>query len=256
MALVDVVVVAHESRRHLRACTAPLADLADVTVTVVDNASTDGGAGPLAGLDVELFELPENRGFAAGCNIGWRAGTSPYVLLLNPDVRIEEHAVRRLVRALDEHRDAAGVGPMILGSDRATELSQGRFPSLPRTYARAFFLHRLLPAASWSDMFVRDEVAYARPGRCDWATGACLLLRRTALEQVGGLDERFFLYCEDVDLCFRLRRVGWDLRYEPDAVVCIMATRGRSGRTAFPTLPPAARDMRVSTTARLRPVSR
>ena len=216
MALIDVVVVSHDSDAELRGCVAPLSKLADVRVLVVDSASADPSLPSLAGLDVEVIRLRENRGFSAGCNAGWSAGSAPYVLFLNPDARADGACLRALVRSLEEDPHAGLAGPTITGRD-GIELSQGRFPSLRRTFARVFFLHHLLPRASWTDIFVREEKAYASMGSPDWLTGACMLVRRTVLEEVGGFDERFFLYCEDVDLCRRLRDVGWSVRYEPEA---------------------------------------
>jgi N-acetylglucosaminyl-diphospho-decaprenol L-rhamnosyltransferase len=217
--LVDVVVVAHQSRRHLRECVGVLTELDDVRVVVVDSGSTDGTVATVLGLDLELIELGKNLGFSAGVNAGCKAGSAPFVLLLNPDVRIKEAALRRLMCSLQEHGEAGVVGPMIVGPTGSLEFSQGRFPTVLRTYARALLLNRLLPRAPWADIYIRDGAAYARSRRCEWVTGACLLIKRAALEEVGGFDERFFLYCEDVDFCRRLHRVGWAARYEPDAVV-------------------------------------
>jgi N-acetylglucosaminyl-diphospho-decaprenol L-rhamnosyltransferase len=214
--LVDVVVVAYDSDAELRGCVAPLSVLDDVRVYVVDNGSPDPSLPSLAGLDVELVRLRENRGFAAGCNAGWPTGSAPYVLFLNPDARVDASALEALVAALAKDPSAGLVGPRIAGRE-GTELSQGRFPTLRRTFARVFFLHHVLPRASWTDIYVREERAYASVRSPDWVTGACMLVRRTALEQVGGFDERFFLYCEDVDLCRRLWEAGWAVRYVPAA---------------------------------------
>lgn len=217
MPFVDVVVVSYNSRAHLRGCVEPLAALNGMRAIVVDNASSDGSLDALAGLDVTAIALRENRGFAAGCNAGWRAGSAPYVLFLNPDARIDDVAVLRLAGVLEREPSAGAAAPRILDADGRLDFSQRRFPRLRSTYAQAFFLHRLFPRARWVDEVVREPEAYDRAASPDWVSGACVLVRRTALERLGGWDEGFFHYCEDTDLCQRLRDLGYEVRYEPGA---------------------------------------
>jgi GT2 family glycosyltransferase len=95
--------------------------------------------------------------------------------------------------------------------------SQRRFPRLRSTFAQALFLHRLAPEAPWVDELIREPSAYERAGTPDWVSGACMLVRRDVLEAIGGLDEGYFLYCEDTDLCYRVRQAGYDIRFEPTA---------------------------------------
>ena len=216
---VDAVVVSYNSRAELRGCVEPLSALEGVRTVVVDNASTDDSVASIADLPVEVVALAENKGFGAGCNAGWRRGEAPLVLFLNPDATVDEPSLRHLVEVLDADSSVGLVGPRILESDGSLAFSQRRFPQLRSTYARALFLHRLFKRASWADELVRDPAAYDVPASPDWVSGACMLVRRSALEEVGGFDERFFLYCEDKDLCRRLRAAGYDVRYEPRATV-------------------------------------
>jgi N-acetylglucosaminyl-diphospho-decaprenol L-rhamnosyltransferase len=218
MTLVDVIVVSYNSRESLAACVTPLSAADGVQVIVVDNASGDGSLDAVRDLPVVTIPLPVNAGFAAGCNVGWRAGSAPYVLLLNPDARIEPEALRRLVSVLEEDPRLGAVAPRIVEADGSLQFSQRRFPRLRSTYARALFLHRVVPAASWVDEVVREEACYSRAGSPEWASGACLLLRRSALEGIDGLDEGFFLYCEDDDLCRRLWQAGHVLHFDPEAI--------------------------------------
>jgi GT2 family glycosyltransferase len=217
-AAVDVVVVSFNSRDRLRECVEPFAGREDVAVFVVDNASTDGSLESLADLPVTKMALDRNGGFAHGCNTGWQAGEAPTVLFLNPDARLRDGALDRLLGALDENADVAAVAPKIVDFDGALDFSQRRFPRLRSTYAQALFLHRLFPRARWTDEVVRDEDAYDRPGSPDWVSGACILVRRSALERLDGLDEGFFMYCEDIDLCRRLWDSGSKVAFEPGAV--------------------------------------
>ena len=219
MAAVDVVVVSYNSRGELRACVEPLTRLADVNVVVVDNASTDGSLEVIADLPVERIALPQNGGFGHGCNAGWRVGEAPYVLFLNPDALIDSEALDRLVAILEDSPAAGAVAPRINHDDGTLDYSLRRFPRLRSTYARAFFLHRIFPRATWTDELIREPGVYARPGSPDWVSGACILVRRTVLEELGGFDEGFFMYCEDIDLCRRVQDAGHELRYEPAAVI-------------------------------------
>jgi GT2 family glycosyltransferase len=214
---VDVVVVSYNSREHLRDAAAPLAGAPDVHVIVVDSASNDGSLEAVADLPVSTIGLEENRGFGHACNVGWRRGTGEFVLFLNPDARIDEASLRRLAAVAGE--DGVGaVAPRIVDTHGALDYSLRRFPRLRSTYAQAFFLHRLAPTATWTDEVERDASAYDQPAAADWVSGACVLVPRRILERLDGFDEGFFLYCEDIDLCRRIRDLGLAVRYEPDAV--------------------------------------
>ena len=216
----NVVVVSYRSSATLRGCVEPLARLAGVRVTVVDNASP--GEDPLAtiaDLDVDAVRAPRNGGFAYGCNLGARRGTAPLLLFLNPDARIDAASLHALTAALASDPHAALAGPRILDEDGSLAYSVRRFPRLRSTWAKALFLHRAWPRAAWTDELVRDPAVYERPGHAEWLSGACMLVRRDAYEALGGFDEGLFLYCEDTDLCRRLWTSGHAVRFVPDAVV-------------------------------------
>jgi N-acetylglucosaminyl-diphospho-decaprenol L-rhamnosyltransferase len=217
---VDVVVVSYNSAEELRSCVEPLAGMPDVNVIVVDSASTDGSVASVSDLPVTVEALKENRGFAHGCNAGARRGNAPYVLLLNPDATLDKPSLERMVATAEADPAIGAVAPRIQDVDGTLDWSQRRFPRLRSTFAQALFLHRFFPLAPWTDELVRDPAAYERSASPEWASGACLLVRRTALERLGGLDEGFFLYCEDMDLCRRLRGQGLDIRYDAGAI-CI-----------------------------------
>lgn len=217
--MVDVVIVSYNSRDRLRACVEPLLAAPNANVIVVDNASPDASLEAVRDLPLTAIQLAQNGGFAHGVNAGWRAGSSPYVLLLNPDARIDGASIEVLVLALEQDPELGAAAPRIVDEDGSLDYSQRRFPRLRSTYARAFFLHRLFPSVPWTDELVRDEAAYVRRGSPDWVSGACILLRRKALEELDGLDEGFFMYGEDIDLCRRLRAAGYELLYEPAALV-------------------------------------
>jgi N-acetylglucosaminyl-diphospho-decaprenol L-rhamnosyltransferase len=214
---VDVVVVAYNSRETLRSCVEPLADLPWVNTTVVDNACPERSWQTVADLGVRVVHSARNGGFASGCNLGTADGTAAFVLLLNPDARLDPESLERLVAALEEKPELGAVGPRIVEADGELVWSQRRFPRLRSSFAQALFLQRLAPRATWTDEVIRDESAYAQPNTPDWLSGACLLLRREALESLGGLDETFFLYSEETDLFRRMRNAGLCAGYVPAA---------------------------------------
>jgi N-acetylglucosaminyl-diphospho-decaprenol L-rhamnosyltransferase len=216
---VDVVVVSYNSRDRLRSCVEPLLDTSGVRVIVVDNASPDASLEAVRALPVTSIQLDRNGGFAHACNVGWRAGHAPYVLFLNPDARIPAESLARLVDVLESDRAVGVAGPTVCESDGSLDFSQRRFPRLRSTYAHALFLNKVFARAPWSSELVQDPRDYEQPGSPDWVSGACMLVRRSVLETVGGWDEGFFMYCEDKDLCRRVRAAGFENRYEPAAVV-------------------------------------
>jgi N-acetylglucosaminyl-diphospho-decaprenol L-rhamnosyltransferase len=217
-ARVDAVVVSYNSRDTLRACVAPLARMSGVAVTVVDNDSPDDALATIADLPVTLFHAERNGGFAYGCNLGAAQGTAPYVLLLNPDAHIDQASLDALCDLLDRDPQVAVAGPRTVGEDGSLHHTQRNYPRVRSSWAQALFLHRIFKNARWADEVIWDAAAYERPGSPEWLSGSCLLIRRSALADIGGMDERFFLYCEDVDVCHRLRDAGHDVRYEPAAV--------------------------------------
>jgi GT2 family glycosyltransferase len=214
-ALVDVVVVSYGSRATLRSCVAAPAGDPALHVVVVDNASADDAHDTIADLDVTVVRAGRNGGFSFGCNLGIAGGSAPYVLLLNPDAQIAPDAVGRLRAVLDDDPGIAIAAPLILEEDGTVAPSLRRFPTVRTALAQALFLHRLVPA--WDEM-LREPATYAAAGDAQWASGACLLIRRSVLEQLGGMDERFFLYCEDTDICARVHDAGLRVRFDPAAV--------------------------------------
>jgi hypothetical protein len=214
---VDVAVVSYGSAGSLRACVEPLAGQPGIEVYVVDNASPDDAVERVADLPVHVIRAGRNGGFSFGCNLGAAAGSGDHVLFLNPDAVLSSADLASMVAVLEAEASVGLVGPRILGGEGDLLLSQRRLPRVRRTLAQALFLHRLAPDATWAGEEIRDPAAYDAPGEPGWLSGACLLVRRSAFEAIGGFDESFFLYCEDTDLCLRLRAAGYGIRYEPGA---------------------------------------
>ncbi len=216
---VDAVVVSYNSRDTLRACVEPLLALPDVRVTVVDNDSPDGSLDAVAGLPVQAIQSGRNGGFGFGCNVGAAAGSAPLILFVNPDAALTGDALARLIAVIEAEPEVALVGPRLLEETGELMHSMRRYQRTRSMWAQALYLHRLLPRARWANEIETRDEAYDALAHPEWVSGACMLVRRDAFEVVGGFDDGFFLYCEDQDLCRRLRAAGGQIRYEPAAVV-------------------------------------
>jgi GT2 family glycosyltransferase len=187
-------------------------------ICVVDNASTDGSAAMVAAdfPAVRLIANPGNFGFARANNQAIAATTAPYVLMLNSDARVSAGALRRLVARLESTPRAGLVGAQLRWPDGRFQYSHARFPSLGQEALMLTGLGRVLYGRCYPSA---APVAGDRARAVDWVGGACMFARRTALEEVGGLDEGYWLYCEEVDLCLALHRAGWEVWYEPEAEI-------------------------------------
>ena len=226
---VAIVIVTYNSARDIDRALRSLADPPPATpheILVVDNASADDTVTRVRASwpGVRLIASPSNLGFAAANNRGIRESSSELVLLLNPDTSVPRGAIDRLVAHLDARLDVAIVGPRIVDGDGRAELSFGSMIA-PLTELRQKVLvvgndRGVRPIVSMVDRMTR------RTREVDWVSGACLLIRRGDLEAAGLLDERFFLYTEDVDLCASVRRRGRTVLFAAD--VEIQHRRGRS----------------------------
>ena len=214
---IDVVIVSYNSRATLRDCVESVRNIPGVTVTVVDNASSDGSLDVIKDLSVRRVASARNRGFAFACNLGMEFGKAPLVLFLNPDARIEPVALERLAAVLASEPDVGVVGPLLLEEGAPTPSVRGA-QTVGSTWAQALFLHRFLPRARWANETLRHPAADHGMSYQDWLPGACLLGRRDLLERLAGFDEGFFLYCEDMDLCARVREANFAVRYESGAI--------------------------------------
>lgn len=235
-ARIDAVIVSYNNRDTLRACVEPLLALDDVAVTVVDNDSPDDALSAIADLPVRAIRSGRNAGFGAGCNIGVGAGSAPLVLLLNPDAEITTDALARMEAVLAAADDIALVGPRLLDDSGALMHSMRRYQRPGSIWAQALYLHRLFPRARWANEIDRRASSYDAPADPEWVSGACMLIRRAAFEAVGGFDDDFFMYCEDEDLCRRLRAAGRGIRFEPAAVVAHAGGHSAPRPSLYPVL--------------------
>jgi GT2 family glycosyltransferase len=192
-------------------------------VMVVDNASSDGSPAMVRMQfpQVHLHENQENRGFAAANNQAFSFCSANYILLLNPDTRILGDAIEVLVKFMKEHPEAGAVGPKIVHPRmRLRVLSSGYQPTLRRLFNHYFWLSSLFPRLSaFQGINLLSGVHDDRIRSVEWISGTCLLVRRSVIEQVGPLSDRWFMYSEDWEWCQRMLDGGWRLYHVPQAVV-------------------------------------
>jgi N-acetylglucosaminyl-diphospho-decaprenol L-rhamnosyltransferase len=227
--ILTIAIVSFNAREDLARCLTSLtAAPPDCSheVVVVDNASSDGAPDMVRMRfpQARLVCAPGNVGFSAANNIAFRESRSELVLLLNPDTIVPAGAIDTLVAELRSNPAAAAVGPRLVNADGRAELSFGRMPS-PWNEAWQRWLGRSQQRGSWP-VHPWVEARTRRGRRVAWVSGACLLVRRADAVAVGLLDERFFLYWEDVDFCAALRAAGRHVRFTPAAEVIHL--RGRS----------------------------
>ena len=214
---VSAVVVSYNSAAYLPDCLRSLRSEGVPEVVVVDNASSDRSVAAVRAADpaVTVVETGANLGFGTGANRGVAVSTGDFVLILNPDTVVEPGTVKALVEALERDRDLAVVGPRMENVDGTLYPSVRRFPNLTVAFGHAF-LGLVWPGNPYTRSYRMLDWDHDRPASdVDWVGGACLLVRRSAFDAVGGFDERYFMYVEDVDLCWRLGRAGWRIGYEP-----------------------------------------
>jgi N-acetylglucosaminyl-diphospho-decaprenol L-rhamnosyltransferase len=233
MTSLSIVIVSYNARQDLEACLRSLHESPPSTqhdIVVVDNASADGSADAVANSwpAVRLLRLDRNAGFSAANNAGIRATSGELVLLLNSDTIVPAGALDRLIERLRATPSAAVAGPRLVDGQGRVEISFGRMMS-PLAELRQKVSGRLYERG-FVPVVRRVAGLASRERFVDWVSGACLLVRREDAEAVGLLDERFFLYTEDIDFCAALRARGRRVLFTPAAE--IVHLRGRSRASA------------------------
>ena len=225
---VGCVVVTFEALPWLEQC---LDSLAGIPTVVVDNGSTDGT------VELVLERYPEvtlvrseNRGLAAGWNRGLAEVDAEFVLALNADAWLVGDALDELLAAALRHPRAAVVAPKLLNPDGSLQRSVRGFPTVWRLATEYLYLRKLAPRSRVVNAFYGGGFAHDDERAVEWVMGACLLLRREALAEVGGFDERFFLFSEEVDWCRRAADRGWSVVFTPKATCMHVGGASHGGR--------------------------
>lgn len=224
MVTLDIVIVNWNGGEGLARCVESVARAVAEPVelqrlVVVDNASSDGSVSrlPDAGGRLRLIRNAENRGFAAACNQGARDSQAEYLLFLNPDTEINARSLSVPLRFLEqpENQDVGVVGIQLVGEDGHVSRSCARFPTPALIGTKMVGLDRILPRRFPG--FIMEDWAHDRTAEVDHVIGAFYLVRRALFEEIGGFDEQFFVYLEDLDFSFRARRAGWRSVYLAEA---------------------------------------
>lgn len=239
----SVIVVSWNVRDLLRRCLQSILAAVDgsapprtLEILVVDNASADGSAAMVQAEfpTVRLIANDRNRGFTAANNQGLAASQGRYLLLLNPDAELLDGALAAMVGCMEAHPEAGVLGPQLLYPDGSVQSSRRRFPTVATALVESTVIQEW-----WRDNRVLRRYYMldtppppGEPQPVDWLVGACLLVRRAAYEQVGGLDEGFFMYSEELDWCRRIKGAGWQVLYLPTARV--IHHEGKSSEQVVP----------------------
>jgi len=217
-AMISIIIVSYNTRDYIRRCLASLfGDFPDIVgeVIVIDNASSDGSA------DMIEAEFPRvrtirnsvNLGYAKAVNRGIKEASGAYFLVLNPDIETGAEAITGLWEFMEKTPDAGIAASKLLNPDGSLQMSCRTFYTIPVVLLRRTFLGKLFPNSGLSRKHMMLDWDHDSDREVDWVTGACMMVRREAYEGVGGMDERFFLYFEDVDWCYRMKKHGWKVCY-------------------------------------------
>jgi GT2 family glycosyltransferase len=220
MMLLSIVIVSWNTKKLLEQCLCSIYQFppdCDYEIWVVDNASTDGSVELVKEQypDVKLIANETNGGFATGNNQAIARCSGSYILLLNPDTEVRAGALKVLVDFMETHPEAGGAGSMLVSPDGSMQTSCHPELTLARELWRLFHLDVLYPYGRYR----MHEWDKTKPRRVDGAQGASLILRKEALDRVGYFDDGYFMYTEEVDLCYRLRKGGWPLYWVPKSIV-------------------------------------
>jgi hypothetical protein len=225
----SIIIVNRNTKEYLLPCLRSVLENEKGTgwkIIVVDNGSRDGSPAEVRGKfpSIHLVENEGNLGFAKAVNQGLQKAPGRYIILLNPDTQVKKGAIGELISFMDAHPDAGIAGAKLLDSDGSKQNSIANFPSLATELSNKSLLKWLFPKR-----FPGKERDYFEPVEVDSVIGACMMVRRDAIEQVGLLDEDYFLFLEETDWCFRMKKAGWRVYHVPEAEVCHF--QGKSAST-------------------------
>jgi len=219
---VSIIIVSWNAKRHLLNCLNSLENTAkgySQEIIIVDNASSDGSPDAVARQfpQVRLIKNKENLGFARANNIGIHQSSGRYICLVNSDVIVLNGCIENLISFMDNHPTAGMAGPRILNPDRTLQPSCRHFPTIWNNLCQALGLNRLFPKSAFCSYWIMNYWSHDSIRSVDALSGCFWMVRRKALNEVGPLDEEFFIYGEDLDWCRRFHQAGWDVVFYPMA---------------------------------------
>lgn len=218
---VAAVVVNYNAADHLRRCLSSLEAEGIKTTVVVDNASTDDSRSVVDGSSARWLQTGANLGYGRAANLGSTTALEldhSLLLISNADVEVCAGAIARLAAAMDSDHKVGIVGPRILNTDGSVYPSARSFPNMVDAVGHGL-LGMIMPRNRFTRRYRLLDRDHDLPAKVDWVSGACFLVRRELWDLLGGFDPSYFMYMEDVDICWRARRAGWDVGYEPGAEV-------------------------------------
>jgi GT2 family glycosyltransferase len=230
--ILSTIIVTYNTREMtldcLRALVSDAQSIEGHEILVVDNASSDQTVQAIQQNfpHVKIIANPKNLGFGAANNQALKQATGDFILLLNSDAFPKPGAIPTLIQELKANPNAGLIGPRLLNPDGTMQLSCYKFPSPGRAWAENLWLAAAFPKSALGDyrQWNHDE-----PRMVDWVIGACILLRREVYQQVGGFDERFFMYAEESDWQLRIKQAGWQIAFTPSAQVTHLAGASATG---------------------------
>jgi N-acetylglucosaminyl-diphospho-decaprenol L-rhamnosyltransferase len=232
---VSIIIVNYNSAAFTRECLLTIfasTNQVIVEVIVIDNASYDGCEETIRAEFPEVIFIQSdcNLGFAGANNLGIRVAKGRHILFLNPDTEIRDSAIQRLLAALESMPDAGMVGGRLLNSDLSVQTTSiTAFPSILNQVLGTEYLRQRFPHARlWGIGPLFED--HAIPVQVDAISGACMLAKREVVDQVRGFTDDYFMYAEDLDLCLKIKRAGWNVYYVPDAVVIHHGGRSSTSR--------------------------
>ncbi len=191
-------------------------------VIVVDNHSEDQSAEMVKGCfpNVCLIENLENLGFSSACNQGIKSSRGRYLLFLNPDTEFTAGGISEMIKFMDSNPSIGVCGPKMVDPEGKIQFSARSFPSyLTSISSTQSMLNRFFPKNPWSGKYLLKDLDRNQKAEMDWVSGSCMLTTRGMIEKIGPLDERFFMYAEDVDFCYRAKKAGYLVYYLPECMV-------------------------------------
>ena len=252
----SIIIVSYNTKELLKKCLSLLNTSGDFEIIIVDNASQDNTQMILRmfanNKRIKIILNEKNLGFAKAVNQGIEKAKARFVLLLNPDTEIldahcqdshrilslrsaplqdddRKDALEKMINYIERHPEIAAIGPKIRNLDESLQASFGNFPSVITEFFQSFYLHRFFPFGRQICPNIFIKYLFNKPHEVDWLTGACLLIRKKTLDQIGSLDEFYFMGVEDIDWCFRakkagmsagvLAKAGWKMVYYPKVEV-------------------------------------
>lgn len=242
MVSLSIIIVNYNTSAYLRKYLNSLNGLnlknISIDICVIDNGSRDDSARMVKEFfpDVRLISNRENIGYAKAANHGIRSSNGKYIIISNADIHILDNALEELVIYLENHQEVGVIGPKVYDDPerKSVQCSCRSFPSFKTAlFNRYSLLTRLFPGNRWSNQYLMLNWCHNKPTEVDWVSGCFFIVRREAISGIGFFDERFFMYNEDVDLCYRIKKAGWKVLYLPYAEIAHKIGASRLNRKAI-----------------------